>query len=61
MDVKITINCDNAVFGDYPEIELARILTDLAGKVQTEPFDYIDGMPLRDLNGNTVGRVELTE
>jgi len=54
MEVNITINCDN-------EIELSRILTDLAAKVKTEPFDYIDWMPLRDLNGNTVGRVEVTE
>jgi len=57
--IKITINTDNAAFEDSRELELARILFDVAEKIQSGylwPTPH--GYPLRDLNGNTVGTIE---
>ena len=60
MEVKITINCDNAAFEDAPEQELGRLLMELAQAIQVEPMDYLDGRKIRDINGNTVGSLEVT-
>lgn len=56
MTLTITIQCDNAAFSENPGGEVARILRRYA--------DDIDGMEpeetkLRDINGNTVGKVEV--
>jgi hypothetical protein len=66
MDVRIRINCDNAAFdgvGCGPE--LARILRVIAAEVdgfnKVGAADAIDGLKLHDTNGNTVGKVEVSE
>lgn len=46
------IACDNAAFGDWPGIEVARILRELADKVDGDA-EGTRGF-LRDLNGSTV-------
>ena len=50
----LTINTDNDAFADTPEVEVARILRNLAGHVLAM------GGPtsgrLHDINGNTVGQ-----
>lgn len=52
MEVAIFIDCDNAAFEDEPEREVARILRELAAKLDAgERFDQ----PLYDSNGNHVG------
>lgn len=51
MDFQININCDNDAFRYTPEAEVARILRDVAQRV--EQGETV--MPLRDHNGNTVG------
>ena len=66
MDITITINTDNAAFGEWPEQEAARILAALANKIRTE-MDFSDKrvganeFSLRDINGNTVGKMEVSE
>jgi len=50
----ITINQGNQAFDNNREIETARILKDIAGKIQSGHTDF----SIRDSNGNTVGKVE---
>ena len=56
MSIIITIITDNAAFDDgNKSMEVARILS-------TIDIDTIDeSKSLRDINGNTVGRVEITD
>ena len=50
---QLEINTDNAAFGDSPEFELSRILSELSDEVAEDQRDeYI----IRDENGNTVGK-----
>lgn len=62
MRLNITIDMDNAAFEDPGEV--GRILKTAAKKI--EVFNPLDGLEddevfnLRDINGNTVGRVTLT-
>lgn len=59
MRVVITIDCDNAAFAaDLPKYELARILDELSGKVLIKG---IDDFPLRDINGNVVGTMVVSD
>lgn len=48
----IQFDTDNAAFGDEPEWETARLLREVATRLETSN-DY-EG-PIRDANGNTVG------
>lgn len=61
MRVTVTIDCDNAAFEDDLREEVARILTkvpDVMLDLLEYPTTFTDlGEPLRDLNGNVVGRV----
>ena len=50
---KLEFSTDNAAFDDAPATEIARILRDIAGKV--ERGDYLDGASIHDFNGNRVG------
>ena len=50
---KVEINTDNAAFGDSPELELSRILSELSFDVAENPLEVIT---LKDENGNTVGK-----
>jgi hypothetical protein len=64
MDVTIRINCDNAAFIDdfTPTTELARILRELADKVDGNKwFDDGYSMSIMDINGNSVGHLSVTE
>ena len=57
MNVTITIDTDNAAFhenGDHPGGELARILRDVA---DDHALGLVYDRGLRDVNGNTVGKV----
>lgn len=48
---KLQIETDNAAFGDFRAVEVARILRQLADNLSTSG----DSGNLRDINGNTVG------
>lgn len=54
MKFKLEIACDNAAFDvNLPGYEIARILREVAGKVE---LSHGAGGTIRDINGNTVGR-----
>jgi uncharacterized metal-binding protein len=52
MNVTIKIACDNAAFHPLPDLEVARILRNLASKLETRG---IEEMMCIDGNGNGVG------
>lgn len=55
--VCIKLSCDNAAFDPDKSVEVARILRDLADRMDgtTLDLDKVSWI-LRDLNGNQVGR-----
>jgi hypothetical protein len=53
---KLTIETENAAFEDLPGHECARILRDVATALERGTR----GAPVHDLNGNRVGRFDLT-
>jgi len=59
MRVTITIDCDNEAFGDEPAVEVARILQRYTARLR-EAY-RLEDCRLRDVNGNTVGQVEISE
>jgi hypothetical protein len=54
--LKLTIETGNAAFEDLPGHECARILRDVAAALERGTR----AAPLHDLNGNRVGRFDLT-
>jgi len=52
--VTVTIKTGNAAFEENPNMEIARILRELANNLEAD----VQPGKLRDLNGNTVGTVE---
>ena len=59
MLLTITICVDNAAF-DEPSEEVERILVGVAKYVEASGVDmHFFPMPLKDINGNRVGQVEL--
>ena len=64
MRITITIETDNAAFeGDELGPETARILADVARKLEATPRRLFqsEAVKLRDINGNTVGMVRIEE
>ena len=62
MDITITINCDNAAFeDDNGGPEVARILRELAEACADGCGPPNLGGSIRDINGNTVGQVTVTQ
>jgi hypothetical protein len=62
MQITITINTDNAAFEENTETEVARILMEYARRLNDglQNLQIVD-QKLRDYNGNTVGRVSVSE
>lgn len=59
MRFKVTIDCDNAAFGDDPAIEVARILRELSQEVDDgTPVPPRGAKRLHDFNGNRVGEAK---
>ena len=57
--ITITIETDNAAFeGRHRPREIARILQELAVEYRSLYRPNLDGLKLRDSNGNTVGVVQ---
>ncbi|KKN11876.1 hypothetical protein LCGC14_1022230 [marine sediment metagenome] len=56
MRLIITIKMDNAAFSPCPNPEVARILADVTKHSFPDPGKP---WPLRDVNGNTVGTIEV--
>ena len=61
MTITITICTDNAAFEDDPESEVARILAAYARQLADGLTNLSFARKLRDINGNTVGSVEVKE
>jgi hypothetical protein len=62
MDMIIKINVDNdAFYGGSRATELARILRDLARRIEAHSPVKSDEFTLRDVNGNRVGTAYLEE
>lgn len=63
MKIKITIDCGNAAFDPEPSYEVARILSKIARLIREDecPLTVWDNESLNDINGNTVGRIEVTK
>jgi hypothetical protein len=62
VNITITINTDNAAFENYAAGEVSHILAQLARDVRDKDLKRdVDGLKLRDGNGNTVGKVEVSE
>jgi hypothetical protein len=63
MKIIITINCDNAAFTEDPSVEVARILQKYAARLRESypPLEDLEGDTLRDINGNTVGAVQVVD
>lgn len=55
MQINIQFRTDNAAFDEEPEIEVGRILEELAKMLRHDGVDRGSGIPLFDLNGNRVG------
>lgn len=60
-DINITINTDNEAFADHCGSEVARILRVMATRFERTQVAWADGdeWPVRDVNGKTVGTVEV--
>lgn len=58
--MSMTVEMDGAAFEDDEGVELSRIIATAAECVRANlGYDTEgEGVPLRDINGNTVGRVE---
>lgn len=62
MKFQVTIDCDNAAFGDDAEsrdAEVSRILTLAANKI--DKGGHLLELPLFDANGNRVGSATFTD
>jgi hypothetical protein len=59
----LTIETDNAAFTDNPGWEIARILRLISDSMSISdiPLDGDERQPVRDINGNTVGKWEYRE
>jgi hypothetical protein len=60
VQITITINTDNAAFNGDPAPEVARILYAFAHQL-SDGLMNLAPRKLRDINGNTVGQVEVSE
>ena len=59
MQMKIELSMDNAAFGEAPGMEAARILRELADRIEYDILAPDMFVPLRDVNGNRVGQTEI--
>ena len=59
MKLRIEIVMDNAAFDPESGTKAARILRELAGRLDGENLQWRDLRPLRDINGNRVGEAKV--
>lgn len=57
--VRIKFTTDNAAFEGNPNAEAARILRDLADRLERREWESGGFMTCRDVNGNTVGHLTI--
>jgi hypothetical protein len=61
MRLTITIDMDNAAFEPHRGVEVARILEDYCQAIADFGLQPNDSSTLFDINGNTVGKAEVTK
>ena len=61
MQLKLTINLDNAAFGDEAGTEVARILRELADDLDGHNCVIGERHVIFDANGNRVGEAKVTK
>lgn len=61
MKFKLNIDCDNAAFQDDASHEVARILRELADRVEISGGQPLSDFNLYDTNGNRVGEAKFTK
>ena len=62
MRFELNFSMDNAAFEELPSVEAARILRDLAERIEYHPhFSPGHSQPVCDLNGNEVGSFAVEE
>lgn len=61
MKLTITIDMDNAAFDRRTRMEVRRILDNVTDGPDSLPLAPGESIKLRDINGNTVGKAEVTE
>lgn len=61
MDLKIEINLDNDVFAECPNDEICLLLQRIGRQFTCAdiPKD-MDGKTIKDTNGNTIGKIKIT-
>lgn len=59
MDILITINTDNSAFDEDAKTVVFELLLVQASKFMNKGIEACDGDHLMDINGNTVGYVEV--
>lgn len=57
--LKLWFNMDNAAFTDQGATECARILREAASRIEQDGI--VDYLPLRDINGNRVGELQMSK
>ncbi len=60
-EVVIRVNLQNSAFSELAGAELARILRDLADKVEYSHTELGNEISIRDINGNRVGNMVAIE
>ena len=61
MKFKITITCNNAAFKEDPAAQVRIILQSLCNDLASNTLEEVAESSLYDLNGNKVGRVEVSK
>jgi len=55
MKYRLEIDADNAIFDDNADLEIARILRDLAERIEAVGLEGAEGSVILDDNGNSIG------
>lgn len=61
MNITIKINTENSAFSEFPTLEIERIFNE---QIKPNLFSILaneNEFFLRDINGNTVGKIEVNE
>jgi hypothetical protein len=60
MELKITINMDNDAFVGRPKTEIKRIINGLLNSTKLSEISFGNSKTLMDINGNSVGKAEIS-
>jgi hypothetical protein len=61
MNFQCKFNCDNAASDDIPEVEISRILREIADRIYFGDVPHDLHQNIRDVNGNVVGTFKIED